>query len=120
VPQLFESRVGVVQTEYFELLCRQFPALPFREKLGENNGMIHGPITRCIYQCCPATGHLPQVLYRRMLRFQFVAVTALEFSESVRTMIEPSSQCRRRRDFLVPEIDGSRILPQSARPQPIY
>src|SRR6476619_1700539 len=79
---------------FFELLCRQLSAFPFREKLGENNGMIHGRITRCIYQCCPATGHLPQVLYRRMLRFQFVAVTALEFSQSVRTMIEPSSQCR--------------------------
>jgi hypothetical protein len=81
-----------LRSTIFGPLCRQFPALRFRENLGENNGMIHDPITRCIYQCCSATCRLPQDLCRRVVRFQFVAVASLEFRETVCTMIEPSSQ----------------------------
>jgi hypothetical protein len=33
---------------FWALFAASFLVLRFREKLGENNGMIHAPITRCV------------------------------------------------------------------------
>ena len=57
---------------FLGLFAVSFPALRFREKLGENNGMIHDPITRCIYQC-----FLPRDVCRKMS-----AVAWFDFSSS--------------------------------------
>ena len=50
--------------------------------------MVHGRVVRRVHQGGLAAPDLPQNLWYRGVRFQFVTVTLLEFGEAVGAVVE--------------------------------